>query len=90
MPVQNCLTSSEYVAYAMQVMSLPPQYRAAFAEDSGIEEPAGRDEISAITLLMAPDVFAQKAWAHFSQRPDGCAHVAGMMAGDFYLDVERP
>lgn len=89
-PFQNCLTSSEYAAYAMQVMSLPAEYRAAFADDSGIEGPVGRDEISAITLLMAPDLFAQKVWAHFSQRPDGCDYVAGMMAGDFYLDVERP
>lgn len=89
-PYPDCLVTSEYVAYAMQVDSLPPPYRTIFEADVALRDRLSRYEISAIVLLMAPDQFARNVWAHFSQREDGCAYVADMMRADFYLDTERP
>lgn len=89
-PFPDCLVTSEYVAYAMQVYSLPPPSREVFEADVSLEDRVNRYQISAIGLLMAPDQFARDVWAHFSQREDGCAYVAEMMGGNFYLDSDRP
>ncbi|AKI02612.1 hypothetical protein IMCC20628_03930 [Hoeflea sp. IMCC20628] len=89
-PYSDCLVTSEYVAYAMQVYSLPPPDQKAFAENFALEDRVSRYKISAISLMMAPDQFARNVWAHFSQREDGCAYVADMMRANFYLDTERP
>lgn len=89
-PFSDCLVTSEYVAYAMQVYSLPLPERRLFEADAPIDDRVSRYEISYIGLLMAPDQFARNVWAHFSQREDGCAYVADMMRANFYLDTERP
>lgn len=89
-PFADCVVTSEYVAYAMQVYSLPPPERSLFEADVAMEDRVSRYEISSIGLLMAPDQFARNVWAHFSQREDGCAYVAEMMGANFYLDTERP
>ncbi|WP_439156256.1 DUF6639 family protein [Yoonia sp.] len=89
-PFADCVVTSEYVAYAMQVYSLPPSERGLFEADVAMAETVSRYDISSIGLLMAPDQFARNVWAHFSQREDGCAYVADMMEANFYLDTERP
>lgn len=89
-PYDDCLATSEYVAYAMQVRSLPPEHRAAFEAEIEMDVRVRRHDISPITLMLAPGSFAGKVWSHFAQREDGCAYVAQMMAGELYLDVERP
>lgn len=89
-PYPNCLLTSEYVGYAMQVFSLPRTDQKLFEADIDLENRVSRYEISIIGLLMAPENFPRKVWAHFVQRKDGCAYVADMMRADFYLDKERP
>lgn len=89
-PFENCLLTSEYVAYAMQIYSLSAADRATFEADKDTETRISRDAISLIGLMMAPGRFAAKVWAHFSQRDDGCAFVRQMMEGRVYLDKERP
>jgi hypothetical protein len=89
-PYSDCLVTSEYVAYAMQVYSLPPRDQRAFEAGLALENRVSRYEISAINLMMAPDRFARNVWVHFSQRRDGCAYVADMMRANFHLDTARP
>lgn len=89
-PFTNCLVTSEYVAYAMQVYSLPLPERRLFEADVAMENMVSRYEISSIGLFMAPNQFARNVWAHFSQRVDGCTYVSDMMAANFYIDTERP
>lgn len=89
-PYRDCLVTSEYVAYAMQVYAMAPSDRQLFEADMALGDAVSRYDISAIGLLMAPDTFARNVWAHFSQRDDGCAYVADMMGAKFYLDTERP
>lgn len=89
-PFSDCLVTSEYVAYAMQVRSLPSADRAIFETALNLEERVSRYEFSSVGLLMAPDSFARDVWVHFSQREDGCAYVADMMRAEFHLDSPRP
>ena len=88
-PFEACITANEYVAYAMQVMSLTPGAQTEFAANSELDRRVSRDELSLILLFMAPGRFAQKAWAHLSQRDDPCAFVGHIMDGTALLDRER-
>jgi len=88
-PFGACIASSEYVAYAMQIMSLPPDAQMEFVKTSGLGRQVARDELSAVMLFMAPGRFAQKAWAHLSQQPNPCAYIGQIMDGTVLLDRER-
>ena len=85
-PFENCVVANEYVAYSMQVMALTPEARSAFTARSGIERQITRDELSLPILYLAPGRFAQKAWAHLSQRTDPCGYVGEIMEGSVLLD----
>ncbi len=88
-PFASCPATNEYFAYALQVMSLSPSERIKFAVNSAIEKKVSRDELSFIILLMAPDRFAQKAWAHLSQQDDKCRFLGQVLDGTVLLDYER-
>ncbi len=89
-PLESCIVSAEYVAYTMQVRSLTPDAIAAFEERGGIEGRVSRDDLTLMMLFMAPHRFSATAWAHFTQRPDGCAYIGQIMSGAILLDSERP
>ena len=89
-PFETCPVTDEYVAYAMQVRSLSPEQIAAFEDAGGIDRRVSREEFSQIFLMMNPNAFAARVWAHFSQRPDGCAYLAQIVSGDIVFDTERP
>lgn len=87
-PFETCMASNEYVAYAMQIMALSPEGQQDFDRLSGIDGPVSRDELSAIILLMAPDRFAQKVWAHLSQQSHPCVFIGQIMDGTVLFDRE--
>jgi hypothetical protein len=87
-PVKSCLAGVEYIAYAMQVMSLSPEEHLVFEENLEMDRLSSSDEINPIILLMAPDLFAEKVWAHFSQHDDSCGFIGQLVNGDFFFDNE--
>ena len=88
-PFESCVATDEYIAYSMQVMSLDPQAQLKFEERSGLDRRISSDELSPIILFMAPDLFAQKAWAHLSQRNDACDYISDLNNGIFLFDFGR-
>ena len=88
-PYDVCMAGNEYVAYAMQVMSLSPAAQDEFVSGSDLARRVSRDELSVIMLFMAPDRFAQKVWAHLSQQEDPCAFIGQIMDGSVLLDRGR-
>lgn len=88
-PFSGCRLNQEYVAYAMQIRSLPPEARAAFGRRSNITGKVSRDALNEMMLHLAPDRFAQKVWAHLGQRPDACAYLKQLAEGVILLDSER-
>jgi hypothetical protein len=88
-PFGACIVADEYVAYTMQIMSLTLGAQTEFAENSELNRRVSRDELSSMLLFMAPNRFAQKAWAHLSQRDDPCAFLGKIMDGTVLLDRER-
>ncbi len=89
-PFGTCIATSEYLAYALQIRSLTDADRVAILSDTDDAEMVTRDEVNPFVLMMAPDIFARKAWLHFSQRPDPCDYARQIMSGDVLLDYERP
>ena len=85
-PFQSCVAAEEYIAYSMQIMSLDPQSQAQFEDRSGLARRISSDELSAIILFMAPDLFAQKAWAHLLQQKDACHYIGQLVEGHILLD----
>jgi hypothetical protein len=88
-PFEGCVATDEYMAYAMQIMSLDPKDQLRFEERSGIDRRVSSDELSPIMLFMAPDLFAQKAWAHLSQRDNACDYIADLNEGTLRFDLGR-
>lgn len=84
----DCVATTEYAAYAMQVRSLPTEAREAFEAASGFDQRVARDELNAVYYSLAPDRFAQKAWLHFTQRDDGCELIGRIMDGAVFFDRE--
>ncbi|MGR3321460.1 MAG: DUF6639 family protein [Pseudooceanicola sp.] len=89
-PFGDCLVTSEYLAYAMQIAALAPDLRAPFTDLARAEGHVTAESLSRMTLLMAPGTFALRSWAHFSTRPDPCGYAGQIMSGTLLLDRELP
>jgi len=88
-PFGSCPATAEYVAYAMQIMSLPSGELAKFEASFEFEKRVSYDEINAIILFMAPEKFVRKTWGHLSQRGDQCAYIRQIMNGNILFDTEH-
>jgi len=89
-PLQTCIATNEYVAYAMQVMSLKSDDRLAFQNNAGLDREILDDELNAVILSMAQGVFARRVWAHLSQREDMCGYIGQITSGTVFLDRDMP
>ena len=89
-PFESCITSSEYIAYNMQVMSLPADDISTFESGLDMAKKIPRDSLNPVILFMKPDTFMSWAWIHLNQRPDACAYIGDVMAGRIRMDYERP
>lgn len=87
---ETCIATGEYLAYALQVLSLEPQERLDFEARSAIERPISEEELNAFLLYVAPNRFAQKAWAHLMQQDDACAFLGQLARGEVYFDQDEP
>lgn len=88
-PFEACLVRDEYLAYAMQVMSLTSDEQLKFSAIAGLDRTVSRDELSSIGLFMAPNLFSQKVWTHLNQRDDPCGFIGQLSQGKILLDRER-
>ena len=89
-PFQSCAATSEYLAYALQIRNLSDDARKRIGLDAVPEEQVSRQKFSAIMAFWVPDRFALDAWAHLMQRPDPCAYVGSIAAGNILFDTETP
>jgi hypothetical protein len=82
---RRCAADLEYVAYAMQIGSLPPGEREALTGFREIRRPVDPARLNDFLLWMKPDLFALHAWAHFDDPGTGCAFVADLLSGEATL-----
>lgn len=74
-------TAHEYVAYTIQIATLPEEIRAAI--DAKYPEPALVDlfVFSPFLLYGDPERFAVAAWRHFGEPDNGCGMIHRILAG---------
>ncbi len=87
-PFTSCVATQEFVAYSMQLRSLTPQDRDLFLTRPDFNRPIAAEEINAIIVQMAPDVFLQKSWWYLEQQEDPCGFVGAIAEGAFLFDNE--
>lgn len=88
-PFDACPVSAEYIAYAVQIMSIKTDARLILYRHLDTERAVSREDFSLVLLLMAPNVFARKVGAHFSQLEDPCRFLRDLALGGVVLDRER-
>lgn len=84
------IAEDEYVAYAMQYLSLSEVDRNSLLEAMpGSGSYVSGDMLNELFLTMSPVVFGSWAWRHFESQEDGCSVIAGIVAGevDFTIDA---
>lgn len=82
------LAASEYIAYAMQLEFLPAIERQKVLDAHEFLEPVEPEGLNGFVLMMAPSVFAAKAWRHFKYAGNGCEFVLDIIDGEVDLDIE--
>lgn len=87
-PFDGCSVGPEYIAYLMQMKSLDPAARAQLTASIDIAAPVSFDGFHPLILMMAPDAFSQRVWAHHHQQDDPCGFVDALIRGDIFLDVD--
>lgn len=73
--------AQEYIAYAMQIRSLPEGDRAALLKGPPQEAVTDISVFNDMVLFMNPDAFAVLAYSHFSEPANGCRFVKGLADG---------
>lgn len=81
------VANHEYIAYAMQLASLPTVERNAFL-DGFSETVADTTAINAVILSFAPALFVKRVWAHFDAEENGCGFVGALL--DRRVSLELP
>lgn len=69
----------EYIAYAMQLESLPAAARDTLLTDYPVVPPVSLMELNDIILSFSPEVFAVKAWTHFRTEGNGCGFIRSIL-----------
>ena len=75
------LATHEYVAYALQITSLPPDVRQTFLKPLNTKPPADLSPFVDMVLLMSPETFGALAYAHFSEFGNGCRILTEIIEG---------
>ena len=71
----------EYVAYAIQIVSMPQEVRTQFLERVRRGPTSNLDPFVDMVLLMSPTYFAAMAYDHFSAPGHGCRILQGVLRG---------
>ena len=87
-PFDGCLVGPEYVAYLMQLRSLAPAALEEFESGIDMQLPVTPEQFHPIVILMSPDIFSRRVWAHHWQQDDPCGFVGELISGESYLDFE--
>lgn len=88
-PFESCIVANEYIAYAMQFMSLRPAEQLAIRNNAELNRHVSRDALNATSLFLTPDLFVKNVWAHLSAHEDICTYVGQITSGTIFLDRDR-
>lgn len=82
-----CSSDSEYIAYALQIESLPEFARDRVLAFREFDRPVPTERLNEYVLGFAPDIFGILAWTHFSDPSNGCGFISALLAGEITLKL---
>jgi hypothetical protein len=80
----------EYLAYALQIETMPPAVRSTFLEPFKPAEFSSDIMLNDFLLFLKPQYFAARAHALFSRANDRCAHIHALLNGELDFIVSTP
>ncbi len=80
-----CSADEEYIAYAMQLSTLPDSARDALIAASGVSQPVPVESINQVMFGLSPVSFAVRSWLHFQEPENGCGFVKKIIRGEATL-----
>jgi hypothetical protein len=83
-----CRLDNEYIAYAIQLESMPQETRDLFLERYGPRSPDQASRVNGFFLEAAPLAFAAASWLHFTSEGNGCDLVGRIVRGEFTFAQE--
>jgi hypothetical protein len=87
-PYAACPATQEFVAYVMQIRFLSMADRAPVdARIAALKRPMPRENVNAMILTMAPELFVENAYRYFSQQDDPCGLISSVARGDVTFDM---
>lgn len=72
----------EYPAYALQIESLPADVRETFLRSFDQAALKSDTLFNDSVLFFDPYFFAARAYHHFTNTPNACAHLSGLLSGE--------
>ena len=86
--LETCRAGHEYIAYAMQLSSLPERSRALFLAEFPSRGNVDLNKLSDFYLDLMPESFAADAWRHFSEAAHGCSFIGDVVSGQVTFSSE--
>lgn len=83
-----CRPAHEYIAYALQIESLPEASRNMLLAAIPATEDRELSYFSSFLLDIAPEHFAVEAWRHFSMEGNGCEFIASVLREDVQFPMD--
>jgi hypothetical protein len=75
-------SAHEYLAYALQLDSLPPESRSMILDRTTLRSTIDIDDFDELLLAFHPLRYAAMAWRHFNAQSDRAAVVAAIVSGE--------
>ena len=88
-PIDGCVVADEFIAYAMQILSLSGEASRSFSVHADTAPPASSVDLTLLMLHLAPDRFARSVWRRLERSDDPCALLRDLADRTILLDRER-
>ena len=85
---QSSRAAQEYIAYTVQLATLPIEYQKKILERYQIDGFNNDEEINMVLYCLDPDSFAVMAYKHFLRAENGAAFYTRILNGELQLDEE--
>ena len=81
--------AQEYIAYTIQILSLPVASRQKLLDAIPGKPPSGTSSFNELYHAIAPLRFGVDAYRHYSAMPDGCAFLNQVLRGEVEFPIEE-
>ena len=86
LPEKQAFVTQEYIAYVTQLATMPPDVREKVLANFPNNSFDTDEQINMTIFMMAPEVFAVKAYRHFLKPENGAAFFQRLLLENFLIN----